>query len=180
MTRRLTSRLLASVLSALLILGAASALAEPEAFFSPNGGIRDRLLRAINLTRATIDLAIFDFTSGEMAGALLAARERGVVIRVVADARQAQGKHSEIPLLLDRGVKVRLVRGNGRGVMHHKFVIFDEKLLVTGSYNWTDSADRFNHENAIFVDNSAVIRRYQVYFEQLLNGSLSPSSRQPR
>lgn len=171
MSHRLTSRLLASVLAALLILGAASALAELEAYFSPNGGIRDRLLRAINLTRATIDLAIFDFTSGELAGALLAARERGVAIRVVADARQVQGKHSEIPLLLDRGVKVRLVRGNGRGIMHHKFVIFDGRHLVTGSYNWTDSAERLNYENVLFLDDPAIVQRYQGHFERLFNGS---------
>lgn len=77
------------LLVALLVLQAASAMAEPEVYFSPNGGARDRLLRAINHTKATIDLAVFDFTSGELAGALLTAKERGVVIRIVADARQA-------------------------------------------------------------------------------------------
>src|SRR3990170_360737 len=154
-----------------LIFQGSSALAEPEVYFSPNGGIRDRLLRAINHTKATIDLAIFDFTSGELAGALLAARERRVAIRVVADARQAQGKHSEIPLLLERGVKVRLARGSARGIMHHKFAIFDGKLLVTGSYNWTDSAERLNRENLIILDEPAIVQRYQVSFEGLFNGS---------
>ena len=170
MSRLLTRQLFCFLLVALLVLQVAPALGEPDVYFSPNGGIRDRLLRAINLTKASIDLAIFDFTSGELAGALLAARERGVAIRVVADARQAQGKHSEIPLLLERGVKVRLARGNARGIMHHKFAIFDGRLLVTGSYNWTDSAERFNHENAIILDDPVVIGRYQVSFERLYNG----------
>ncbi len=161
------------LLVALLVLQAASALAEPEAYFSPNGGIRDRLLRAINHTKATIDLAVFDFTSGELAGALLATKERGVLIRIVADTRQAQGKHSEIPWLLEKGVKVRLARGNGRGIMHDKFAIFDGKLLVTGSYNWTDSAERFNHENALVLDEAVVIRRYQTKFDRLFNGGLA-------
>jgi phosphatidylserine/phosphatidylglycerophosphate/cardiolipin synthase-like enzyme len=170
MSRRLTSRLLSCLLAVCIILPAAVALAEPEVYFSPNGGIRDRLLRAINHTKVTINVAIFDFTSGELAGALVAAKGRGVAVRVVADARQAQGKHSEIPLLLEKGVKVRLVRGNGRGIMHHKFAIFDGKLLVTGSYNWTDSAERFNHENALFLDDPAVIQRYQAHFEGLFHG----------
>ncbi len=180
MERLLTSRRLSSLVVALLILQAAPALAEPEAYFSPNGGIRDRLLRAINHTKATIDLAIFDFTSGELAGALLAAKERRVTIRIVADARQAKGKHSEIPFLLEKGVKVRLARGNGRGIMHHKFAIFDGKLLVTGSYNWTDSAERFNHENALVLDDSEIIRRYQARFEHLFNGRETFSVRAPR
>ena len=167
------NRLLFFLLAAFLLVQAAPALAEPEVFFSPNGGVRNRLLRAINHTKATIDLAIFDFTSGELAGALLAAKERGVVIRIVADARQAQGKQSEIPFLLEKGVKIRLARGNGRGIMHHKFAIFifDGKLLVVGSYNWTDSAERFNHENVIILDDPAVVQRYKVSFERLYNGS---------
>ena len=177
MSRLLTSRLLPCLLAALLILQAAPALAEPEVYFSPDGGIRDRLLRAINHTKATIDLAIFDFTSGELAGALLAAKERGVSIRIVADARQAQGKHSEIPLLLEKGVKVRLIRGTGRGIMHHKFAIFDGKLLATGSYNWTDSAERFNQENALVLDDPAIIQRYQLIFERLFHGAGPTSAR---
>src|SRR3972149_3619397 len=146
------------LLAALLVIQAAPTLAETEVYFSPNGGIGDRLLRAINHTKATIDLAIFDFTSGELAGALLAAKERGVAIRIVADARQAQGKHSEIPWLLEKGIKVRLARGDGRGIMHHKFAIFDGRVLLTGSYNWTDSAERFNHENALALDDPLIIQ----------------------
>jgi phosphatidylserine/phosphatidylglycerophosphate/cardiolipin synthase-like enzyme len=163
-----------------LIFQGSSALAEPEVYFSPNGGIRDRLLRAINHTKASIDVAIFDFTSGELAGALVAAKDRGVAIRVLADARQAQGKHSEIPFLLQKGAKIRLLKGNGRGIMHHKFAIFDGKLLVTGSYNWTDSAERFNHENALVLDDSEIIRRYQARFEHLFNGRETFSVRAPR
>jgi phosphatidylserine/phosphatidylglycerophosphate/cardiolipin synthase-like enzyme len=177
MSRRLTSRLLFCLFAAVLTFQAVFAFAESQVYFSPSGGIQDRLLRAINHTKATIDLAIFDFTAGELAGALLAARERGVVIRVVADARQAQGKHSEIPLLLERGVKVHLVRGNGRGIMHHKFAIFDRKLLVTGSYNWTDSAERSNHEDALVLDNPAIIQRYQAHFEQLFSSAPTLSRR---
>ncbi len=176
MSRRLTGRPLSCLLAVLLILQAAPAqaapaLAEPEAYFSPNGGIRDRLLRAINHTKTSIDLAIFDFTSGELVGALVAARERGVQIRIVADARQAGGKHSGIPFLLEKGVKVRLLRGHGRGIMHHKFVIFDGKLLVTGSYNWTDSAERLNHENLLVLDDPRIIGRYQAHFERLFHGA---------
>ncbi len=166
---RTVKRYLFCLLLGFLILPTASALAEPEVYFSPNGGIRHRLLRAINHAKATIDLAIFDLTSGELAGALLAAKSRGVDIRIVTDARQARGKHSEIRLLLEKGIRIRLTRGNARGIMHHKFAIFDGKLLVTGSYNWTDGAERLNYENILVLDDSAIVKRYQVHFERLFN-----------
>jgi len=55
--------------------------------------------------------------------------------------------------------------------MHHKFAIFDGKLLVTGSYNWTDSAERYNHENVLVLEDPAIINRYQTRFNRLFNGS---------
>jgi len=96
-------------------------------------------------------------------------RRKGALFRL--GPRQAQGKQSENPLLLGKGVKVRLARGIGRGIMHHKFAIFDGKLLVTGSYNWTDSAERYNHENVLVLEDPAIINRYQTRFNRLFNGS---------
>jgi len=156
----------------LLVAHAGSALAGPEGYFSPRGGIRDRLLRAIRESQATIDLALFDFTSRELARALLAARGRGITIRIVTDSRQAQGRRSEIPRLIGEGIPVRLTRGQGQGLMHHKFAIFDGRLLVTGSYNWTDSAECCNREDALLLDDPRVIGRYQSHFEPLFHGAL--------
>lgn len=142
--------------------------------------MRDRLLRQINLTKTSIDLAIFDFTSGELAGALMAAHGRGMAIRVVTDARQARGKHSEIPTLVAAGVPVQQVRGRGHGIMHHKFAIFDGRLLVTGSYNWTDSAEAQNFENVLFLDDPHVVARYARLFERLLRAlPPAPVARKP-
>jgi len=150
----------------------------PEVYFSPEGGVRTALRRQIDEATATIDLAIFDFTAAELAAALTDARARGLAVRVVADARQARGPHSAIPRLVAAGIEVRLVRGRGRGVMHHKFAVFDARLVVTGSYNWTDSAEARNFENAIFLDDPAVVSRYAARFERLFAGpTVTPASR---
>ena len=171
---------LAVLLAAGLALAPRAAPAAPEVYFSPGGGVRDRLLRQINLTKSSIDLAIFDFTSGELAGALLAAHARGVAIRIVADARQARGKHSEVPSLVAGGIPVREVRGRGHGIMHHKFAIFDGRLLVTGSYNWTDSAEARNFENVLFLDDREIVARYARLFERLLRAAPgAPVARTP-
>ena len=49
------------------------------------------------------------------------------------------------------------------------FAIFDGKLLVTGSYNWTEYSEKFNYENAIFIDDSDVIGKYKKEFDSLYN-----------
>jgi phosphatidylserine/phosphatidylglycerophosphate/cardiolipin synthase-like enzyme len=159
----------------LLIVAVASTVAlpagaAPQVYFSPGGGVRTALLQEIDEASASIDLAIFDFTAGDLAEALLRARAREVAIRIVADARQARGLHSVIPRLRAAGVEVRLLRGRGRGIMHHKFAVFDGRRAVTGSYNWTDSAEARNFENALFLDDPEVVARYAARFDRLFAG----------
>ena len=106
------------------------------------------------------------------------ARDRGVAVRVVADARQARGKHSAIPRLRAAGLDVHLLRGRGRGIMHHKFAVFDGRLLFTGSYNWTESAEVANFENALLVDDPALVTRYAGLFQRLFAGpAVTPTAR---
>lgn len=154
-------------LLALLVSLRTGLFAEPQVFFSPDGGAREAILKQINLSRKTIDLAIFDFTAGPVAEALTDAAERGIKIRIVADRRQAAGKHSEVPYLYGRKVPIKILAGRGRGIMHHKFAVFDGKLVVTGSYNWTENAEHFNYENLLVEDSVVLAGRYAKEFELL-------------
>ena len=143
------------------------ALYKTETYFSPNGGVAANIIRAINNAKASIDLAIFDLTYNDIASSLEKAQKRGVRIRVIADSRQAKGHNSMISTLADNQFNLKITHGEGRGIMHNKFAIFDSKLMVTGSYNWTNNAERFNYENAIFITDPNVIRQYQKEFDKI-------------
>jgi phosphatidylserine/phosphatidylglycerophosphate/cardiolipin synthase-like enzyme len=138
-------------------------------YFSDSDRVADRIIAAINHTKTSLDLAIFDLTHPAITAALEDAQRRGVRIRIVADQRQAEGTHSEIPFLTQRGIPVRLSRGykGDRSLMHNKFAVFDGKLAVTGSFNWTTSADSYNFENAVFISDPAAVSRFAEAFERL-------------
>ena len=51
--------------------------------------------------------------------------------------------------------------------MHHKFMVVDNKSLLTGSYNWTVSAMRYNHENILITEEAGVVRSFLKEFENL-------------
>jgi phosphatidylserine/phosphatidylglycerophosphate/cardiolipin synthase-like enzyme len=112
-------------------------------------------------------VAIFDFTSGDLADALVRAKERGIALRVIADPKRGADKNSETPFLQKKGVNLRLLPGKGRGIMHNKFAIFDGKILLTGSYNWTENAEKYNWENVIIIEDTAVVRAYRDEFEKM-------------
>ena len=138
-----------------------------EIYFSPDGNTARRIIKAIDDSTSTIDLAIFDLTSQEIKGAFERAKNRGVKIRIAADSRQAKGTNSVIQTLIDEGFNVKIKHGIGRGIMHNKFAIFDGKLMVTGSYNWTNNAEHYNYENAIFISDPETIKKYQEEFERI-------------
>lgn len=138
-------------------------------FFSDAGGIATHVIEAINRTRHTLDIAMYDLTEPDITRALVAARRRGVRIRIVADVGQAGDPYSKIADLRSQGIGVRLSQGfNGeRSLMHDKFAVFDGELAVTGSFNWTTSGERYNSENAVFISDSTVAARFEKEFEIL-------------
>ena len=143
------------------------ALYKSETYFSHNGSVASHIIKAINESISSIDLAIFDLTSNDIASSLEKAQKRGVKIRIIADSRQAKGANSKIPILADDQFSLKITHGEGRGIMHNKFAIFDGKSMVTGSYNWTNNAEHFNYENVIFITDPNVIKQYQKEFDTM-------------
>ena len=140
---------------------------ETQVFFSPESKIRDHILKCINSCSASLEIAVYDFTSGDIAEALVNAKNRGVKIRLVMDKKQAEKEGSLYGFLKDEGFDVLLLKGRVDGDMHNSFVIFDNKLVLTGSYDWTEYAEKFNYENAILTDEKAVVEMYQNEFKRL-------------
>ena len=154
-------------LSACFLIVSACLAFGSEAYFSPGGGIQNQIIRRVNLARSTIDIAMYSFTSEALAEALADAHERGVKIRVIRDASQSHNKHDENAFLRAHGIDIRVMKGKARGIFHDKFAIFDDKLLETGSFNWTANGEKYNHENVIFFTDPELIRAFRQEFEKL-------------
>ena len=155
------------LLLSLWILQTSLALGETEAVFSPERSIKEILLKEVESTTSTIDLAVREITFPEMAQALLKAKERGVKVRVIADSKQAKMKSSQITYLIHQGIPVKVLRGKDHGVMNHRFVILDSKKVVTGSFDWSEASEKWNYENIVIIRDSEVVASYQKEFDRL-------------
>jgi len=123
----------------------------PGYAFSPQGGVEDLLVDALGRAKTTIDIAIFSLYAQRVADALIAAKARGVAVRVVADSSQSRRSQAMLALS-NAGVDVRLSAGReGTGVMHHKYALVDGVLLMSGSYNFSANAELYNFENDLFT-----------------------------
>ena len=136
-----------------------------EAFFSPGDACRERIERALDEARHSIDICVFTITDDRLSRRIEAAHRRRVAVRIISDDDKAGDRGSDIERLQRAGISVRVDRTDNH--MHHKFAPFDQRVLLTGSYNWTRSAFRFNQENIALTDDTRLLRSFTETFEQL-------------
>jgi phosphatidylserine/phosphatidylglycerophosphate/cardiolipin synthase-like enzyme len=136
-----------------------------EACFSPGDACPHRLRGLLQSARRTVDICVFTITDDRISEAILRAHERAVSVRIVTDNDKAWDAGSDIQRLSAAGVPVRIDVSQFH--MHHKFAIFDSKVLVTGSYNWTRSAAESNEENLVVLEHADLVRPFQAVFDGL-------------
>ncbi|CND40788.1 endonuclease [Yersinia pseudotuberculosis] len=148
------------------ILCSSLASAKVQVGFSPDGSAERLVLNTLSQATVSIDLAAYAFTSKQVATVLLAAKRRGVSVRVLADKQSASDRYSAVTFLANQGVSVRL---NGRyAIQHSKFALIDGETVQTGSLNYTHSAFTRNAENVVVIRGErAVSQAYQQEFERL-------------
>ncbi len=142
--------------------------------FSPKGKCSSHILRELRGAKQEILIAIYAFTSREIAWALVEAKQRGIKVQVLLDKKfDRESKYSKGTFLKKQGLNVRRTSGlsrggNKRGLMHQKFAVVDGRIVLTGSYNWTASAERYNHENLLlFQDAGPLADEYRQQFLRL-------------
>lgn len=135
-------------------------------FFSPDGGIADAIAASIDGARREVKMQAFILSNNEISNALVRAARRGVSVQVIFDHEFTQEDYSDHVQVGKRGVDV-YVAPEGR-TMHNKVILIDGQLLITGSANFTVSADRENFENMLFIKGrSKIYQAYEKYFEGL-------------
>jgi len=135
--------------------------------FSPNGGCKTELLNWINRANQSIYVLIYSFTLDDVANALIAAKNRGLDVKIVMDNTQAAGQGSEYQTLLNAGVTVRT--DNRSADMHDKVAIIDNQIVITGSFNWSTSAETENNENLIVFRSPSLASTYTTEFWHIWN-----------
>lgn len=143
-----------------------------QVFFSGDTDLEAVVVGEIDAASSTVDVAIYTFTAENIQNALIDAAGRGVAVQVVMDARQTtdpanEGQAAVRINLREAGVPVRTAEGFNGGILHHKFVVIDDGTVVTGSYNFTLSANNANDENLLVLNDPNLARAYDEAFQDL-------------
>jgi phosphatidylserine/phosphatidylglycerophosphate/cardiolipin synthase-like enzyme len=130
--------------------------ARVEVYLSPEDGVAKHVLERLNAARRSIHFMTFSYTADTTAEAMIVKAKAGLVVRGVFESQNARGTGADFNRLKAGGVDV-LEDGNCY-ILHHKDIVIDERTVITGSYNFTSSAEKDNDENLVIVDDPNLAR----------------------
>ena len=116
--------------------------------FSPKGGCTDRVVEEINRAQHEIEMQAYSFTSKPIVHALIAAHHRGVKITAVLDKSNLKDDSQDGELAAD---KIPVYIDSKHAIAHNKIILIDGQTIITGSFNFTYSAEHSNAENLLVL-----------------------------
>lgn len=145
--------------------GGQEAPALTESYFAPQDDCPRRICSLLNQARNKVDICVFTITDDRVSDTIIDTHERKVSVRIITDDDKSGDRGSDVERFSRAGISVRIDRTANH--MHHKFALFDHRLLLNGSYNWTRSAADRNQENFLLTGEPQFIEDFARLFEKL-------------
>ncbi len=133
--------------------------------FSPGTDCRNAIIDQIEQANKYLKICVFTISDNHISNTLLRAHNNGLNIQILTDNDKSFDRGSDIYKFDKAGMQVKMDTTSNH--MHHKFMVVDGRLVLTGSYNWTRSAADYNHENILITAESQVIKSYEKEFDKL-------------
>ena len=141
-------------------------------FTSEDPALEPTIVPLVSSATSNIRFLAFSFTDFPLADAMIQRAKAGVNVAGVMDKTQSGGQGAELGTLFCAGVPVRQ-DGNPQ-FMHNKIIIVDERYVVTGSLNFSTSAEESNDENVIIIDNPEIAKLYMQDFDRVWSVGTDP------
>lgn len=133
--------------------------------FSPNDFGYRHINQLIRNAEKSIAICVFTISDDRITDVIKDAYDRGVEVRIITDNEKLWDLGSDIKSLANHGIEIKVDETEFH--MHHKFMVVDEQMLLTGSYNWTKTAAENNQENLLSLLHPEICQHYLDEFNRL-------------
>jgi phosphatidylserine/phosphatidylglycerophosphate/cardiolipin synthase-like enzyme len=141
--------------------------ADVECYFSPSDRTTSNIGRILGKAQKSINIATLTLTRRDLADSIITVMNRGAKTRVILSNSTDTG--TQFSYLQSSGVDIRL-KGFTTGLLHHKYAIVDAEpigytpYVITGSHNWSSSAENSNDENTLIIQDAQIANFYLQEF----------------
>ena len=129
-----------------------------EVYFSPKGGCTDAILKELKAAKSTVLVQAYWFTSEVIAKALVEAHQRGVKVEVILDRSRTEIDNDQAAFIVRNDVPTFI--DDKHTTAHSKVIIVDGRVVVTGSFNFTQQAEEENVENLLVIRDKAIAEKF--------------------
>jgi phosphatidylserine/phosphatidylglycerophosphate/cardiolipin synthase-like enzyme len=143
-----------------------------QVLFSPEDNAVSHILPYVQNAQTSIAFLAFSYTQDDLGGAMIERKKNGVDVRGVFEATGSDTEFSEmIPLFC---AKAQVRQDGNPSFLHHKVIIVDNRIVITGSLNFSENANEQNNENVIVIDNAEIAGLYTQEFQRIWAGGRDP------
>ena len=133
--------------------------------FSPEENCFEFILDELSHAKRSVYIAMFAFSDNRIAHYLKVLSSKGVQIFVLADKDWNLSSVYSDTDEMSKYSRVRLDVSDA--LLHEKFIIIDENVLLTGSYNYTASAQSRNDEFVFKTKDVTIVNEFTRHFLSL-------------
>jgi phosphatidylserine/phosphatidylglycerophosphate/cardiolipin synthase-like enzyme len=148
------------------------AAATIEVFYAPEDLPGDKLVALYDRAKQSIYVAVYGLTFPPAVKALVAAKKRGVDVRLITDREKLDDpkQRAALDTLRLAGIPIRVNRHDN--LMHLKQVVVDEEINASGSMNHTTSGHRYNDERLDLITDRVTTLRAREKFLAMWNDAV--------
>ncbi len=147
-----------------------------ECYFSPSDGTNGHILASINSADADLEAASMIITRSELGYAIRDRVQAGASGKVLVNDDSDPAMET-VKKTLENALAENFRKTGENGIMHHKYLIADnsatdsDPLVLTGSHNWSSSAEYRNDENTLIVHDATIANIFfQEFTERFKHG----------
>jgi phosphatidylserine/phosphatidylglycerophosphate/cardiolipin synthase-like enzyme len=133
----------------------------------------DKVIVSVLMAKKSIYFLAFSFTHDDLSQALIELAKTGVTVEGVFETRSSEDEYSALPALFCAGLDVR--QDGNPANLHHKVIIIDETIVVTGSMNFSNNGDHSNNENTLIITDPQIAALYLNEFQRRFAEAAPPS-----
>lgn len=136
-------------------------------YFSPSDNTNQQLINAINTADNNLDIETMLITRSDLGNAIIEAFDRGVEVNILLD-EENEYTPSFIKNTLPQDKFI--IDDQAAGMLHHKVALIDaitldsDPQVITGSHNWSSSANDRNDENTLIIHDADIANQYYQQF----------------
>src|SRR5664280_2357205 len=133
-------------------------------------GCTDAIVAELDKAKSTVLVQAYSFTSAPIAKAIVEAHKRGVKVQVILDKSQRTEKYSSADFVAHAGIPTFI--DEQHKIAHNKIMVIDDQTVITGSFNFTKSAEESNAENLLVIESKELARTYRENWQAHLRHSV--------